>query len=320
MFIKKYFFLILFSSFSFSAPDIIDGEIVEKGKYEAVVKIYIMPSEKNGPVGLCSGTLLTKNTILTASHCLSRWDKEIKFNNVEVLVEKKTHNIRITSKYIDSVLVMKESMIGLDSQNQIMYNPMHDLGLILLKDNIKGLDNINFPELNFKRAHSLKDPANYQYGMNPATILMHELNTYKAVGFGMYNIVRDKKTLFYEYFNTKIGMYEPEFMKKRWCYLNLLPPNMEKEEYPLISIGTNYNDLANQARKKNYSEIFQGDSGGPLFNVKDEIVGVTTMTLPSASRKSFFYFREFVGVDSLNSIFVPLYNKKNQEFLSKFLK
>ncbi len=308
-------FCILFIFKAYASPDVIDGKIVARGSYEAVVKL-LHHDNKGKAIGLCTGTLISKRTILTAAHCVVMLkNNEFTYFKPEVTIESRNQKVLIKRESIQNIIVPKESILGLDINGEIAFNPSHDLALITLDKNIKGLGQIKFPKMNLRsNIKTLHDPSSFESGMNPWLLNLAEFKDFKIVGYGAHYVVKDNYTLYKKKFDQWFGI-DFNKSKKRSAKIRLLPKSYFNDEAPLLSIGTNLH------RKKNsvYSEVFKGDSGGPLFSSDGDLVGVITMEAHSLTKKSSMLFGKYNAIEDLRSIFVHLGNPKNKKFIQSYM-
>lgn len=289
---KSIFILLslIFQSY-FAKADLIGGKLLTKNQFTEVISFDIQKSKE---LKSCTGTFISSNTILTASHCVTEVVDcklyKVKPKNILIsLNEKKPIKYDVKTTIINQEFIEPPSEQNKKCHRSL--NSRYDIALIILKKNTSNKSLT--VSTGFAKAE--KD---------------HKKIEYRTIGFG-HSIISEIEDFTNKYFRN----YIPEVNqvgKKQIGRVELIPNNpmmphmSEMNEY-------SYDTKLKQTYNSNFAQIHPGDSGGPLINSKNEIVGINS---------TYFYHKIFATPDSdivigyrIQSVFTPLHREENIRIL-----
>ena len=272
--------------------DVIDGEIVSSGDYASVVRLAI------GTKGVCTATLLSTQTLLTAAHCvlgikLNETTKkpEVYFKKMSIKVDlvKEVLTIPVEEK---NILVNPKSYKYDEVKKQFSLDPMADIAIITFKKNLK-LRKIKFPKIKIsKYPVGLVNEDDFDISMNPDVLYDLEYRKFVVVGYGYKSFLIDRE----------------DVNNKRYGTVKLLPLHvLSDHRHTLETLPV---DFLNKKKGDKSVQVAPGDSGGPLFDELGNLVGVS-------STVSVLAFTTKNAVAKSN--FVPLYQNQNVKFFKSLL-
>lgn len=276
--------LILFSTQNSMA--IINGNFDRKNKFTSTVRLIF------GDNKTCSGTLVSRDTIITAAHCLVSHiltDKIIVRSGFKAVItdkQKNNHIFELTDPNLDNIHPDYKYLNEKTEQGVFVENKFVDLAYIRFKNKLPESLDVEYAKINIGRNHGAKNFIS---------------------GFGKLENER----------STCVGRFC--FSKNKAGHEATKLRNFAKVEIDIM--GDEYDIYLATSGKSFISSLFgrpqssNGDSGGSLYDSEKNLVGVIVAGLRSESLYINIYGLNYTATATIESYFLSFTNESNADFL-----